>query len=93
MIIEEMKSQEIEEESLKKSSRAKKPAQTAKKPLTLPQTTSISKVLADEEEFERSVCKQPCDHNTEGNHCEKCSKGYFGNAVNGGTCESKCLAN
>ena len=32
-------------------------------------------------------CDQPCLHNTEGEHCEKCAQGYFGVPVNGGRCE------
>ena len=32
-------------------------------------------------------CDQPCQNNTEGDHCEKCAKGYFGSPVNGGTCD------
>ena len=32
-------------------------------------------------------CDQPCQNNTEGEHCEKCAKGYFGSPVNGGVCD------
>lgn len=32
------------------------------------------------------LCNQPCLHLTEGNHCESCTPGYFGNPVNGGVC-------
>ena len=32
-------------------------------------------------------CDQPCQNNTEGEHCEKCAKGYFGSPVNGGLCD------
>ena len=42
----------------------------------------------------RDVCAQPCGDHTEGDHCEKCSSMYFGDAVNGGTCEPcKCNGN
>ncbi len=41
----------------------------------------------DSEDF--STCAQPCQHNTEGEQCEKCSTGFFGNAVNGGNCQRK----
>ena len=34
-------------------------------------------------------CDQPCQHNTEGDNCEKCAQGYFGIPVNGGQCEGK----
>jgi hypothetical protein len=37
----------------------------------------------------RTVCVQPCDNFTEGDNCERCTKGYFGNAVNGGKCQGK----
>ena len=35
-----------------------------------------------------SICNKPCLHDTEGEHCEECKQGFFGNAINGG----KCLA-
>jgi len=38
------------------------------------------------------VCEQPCQHNTMGDHCERCSDGYFGHPVNGGECK-KCECN
>ena len=38
------------------------------------------------------VCEQPCGDNTQGEHCERCSDGYYGNPVNGGNC-SKCDCN
>ena len=38
-------------------------------------------------EAEAKKCDQPCQHNTEGEHCEKCAQGYFGIPVNGGQCE------
>ena len=38
------------------------------------------------------VCEQPCEDNTQGEHCERCSDGYYGNPVNGGNC-SKCDCN
>lgn len=34
-------------------------------------------------------CDQPCQHNTEGEHCGQCAQGYFGLPVNGGECEGK----
>lgn len=33
-----------------------------------------------------SICL-PCNNLTTGNHCEHCSKGYYGNPVNGGKCQ------
>ena len=33
-------------------------------------------------------CDQPCQNSTEGEHCEKCAKGFFGSPVNGGTCQA-----
>ena len=41
---------------------------------------------------EPGVCDQPCQHETEGDHCQICRKGYFGNPVNGGKC-GKCECN
>ena len=38
------------------------------------------------------VCQQPCGDNTQGEHCERCTDGYFGHPVNGGTC-AKCDCN
>jgi len=38
------------------------------------------------------VCQQPCSDNTQGDHCERCSVGFFGHPVNGGTCK-KCECN
>lgn len=31
-----------------------------------------------------------CEHNTEGNNCEKCSENYYGHPVNGGQCYFQC---
>ena len=31
-----------------------------------------------------------CTHHTEGRHCEKCTKGFFGDARNGGVCYHQC---
>ncbi len=40
------------------------------------------------------VCALPCADHTEGDHCERCAEGYFGDAVNGGSCETcKCHGN
>ncbi|XP_028966843.1 attractin [Galendromus occidentalis] len=33
-------------------------------------------------------CNMPCSNNTQGTHCERCQKGYYGNPVNGGTCQT-----
>eukprot|EP00094_Tigriopus_californicus_P013495 TCALIF_13053-PA protein Name:"Similar to tag-53 Putative protein tag-53 (Caenorhabditis elegans)" AED:0.08 eAED:0.08 QI:208/1/1/1/0.92/1/14/654/1185 len=41
---------------------------------------------------EKSTCDKPCDEFTGGEHCEKCTKGYFGDAVNGGSCQA-CQCN
>lgn len=37
-------------------------------------------------------CEQPCSNLTEGANCEKCRPGYWGNPINGGTCQ-KCECN
>lgn len=39
-----------------------------------------------------STCKQPCGNLTMGKNCEKCQAGYFGDPINGGTCQ-KCVCN
>lgn len=41
---------------------------------------------------DNNICEQPCSNLTTGNHCEKCSKGYWGNPINGGHCQ-KCECN
>lgn len=38
------------------------------------------------------ICKQPCANLTTGLNCDKCKPGYWGNPVNGGTCQ-KCECN
>jgi len=38
------------------------------------------------------ICAQPCQHRTQGRHCERCTDGYYGNPVNGGGCK-KCECN
>lgn len=39
-----------------------------------------------------SECLQPCQHRTEGPHCEHCIAGYHGNPANGGNC-TPCFCN
>lgn len=34
-----------------------------------------------------SVCIQPCGNLTYGPHCDKCISGYYGNPLNGATCQ------
>ncbi|XP_011499163.1 PREDICTED: attractin-like protein 1 [Ceratosolen solmsi marchali] len=34
-----------------------------------------------------SECMQPCENLTQGQHCEKCKPGYYGNPLNGATCQ------
>ena len=34
------------------------------------------------------TCIQPCEDHSEGAHCDKCSRGYYGNPVNGGECNA-----
>jgi len=38
------------------------------------------------------TCIQPCEDHSEGAHCDKCSRGYYGNPVNGGECNA-CQCN
>ena len=33
-----------------------------------------------------SICNKPCLHDTEGEHCEECRSGFYGNSINGGRC-------
>lgn len=33
-----------------------------------------------------NICQQPCNHLTEGSHCQHCMAAYHGNPVNGGNC-------
>lgn len=37
-----------------------------------------------------SMCNQPCGNMTQGEKCERCVPGYYGIAINGGTCNRKC---
>lgn len=40
-----------------------------------------------------SICKA-CSHDTEGEHCEECRSGFYGNPINGGKClPCKCFNN
>ncbi|XP_012270635.1 attractin-like protein 1 isoform X2 [Orussus abietinus] len=39
-----------------------------------------------------SVCIQPCGNLTHGPHCDKCIPGYYGNPLNGATCQP-CFCN
>ncbi|XP_034232301.1 attractin isoform X1 [Thrips palmi] len=39
-----------------------------------------------------SMCNQPCGNMTQGEKCERCVPGYYGIAINGGTC-SPCECN
>ncbi|KAJ1523050.1 hypothetical protein ONE63_002178 [Megalurothrips usitatus] len=36
--------------------------------------------------YNSSVCNQPCLNMTQGERCERCIPGYYGIAINGGTC-------
>ncbi|RWS07892.1 attractin-like protein, partial [Dinothrombium tinctorium] len=39
-----------------------------------------------------NVCQSPCQHLTEGNQCQYCKAGYYGNPINGGNCTA-CSCN
>ncbi|XP_055371628.1 attractin-like protein 1 [Condylostylus longicornis] len=41
---------------------------------------------------DKFTCKQPCANLTVGRNCDKCRPGYWGNPINGGTCQ-KCECN
>lgn len=38
-----------------------------------------------------SDCRQPCDGPATGANCESCEPGYWGDPVNGGTCQRKFI--
>lgn len=38
-----------------------------------------------------SICIQPCGNLTYGPHCDKCIPGYYGNPLNGATCQRKFI--
>lgn len=42
--------------------------------------------------YDDKICVQPCDDLTTGTNCEQCSAGYWGNPINGGSCQ-KCECN
>lgn len=39
--------------------------------------------------YNSSACNQPCGNMTQGEKCERCVPGYYGIAINGGTCVRK----
>mgnify|MGYP002716360404 FL=1 len=52
----------------------------------------------DHEDTKRGICDSKtgtcfCKDNTEGDHCEKCIKGFYGNPKNGGICYSQVEKN
>ena len=42
-------------------------------------------------DYQKYEEEQPCGDNTQGEHCERCSDGYFGHPVNGGQCSRWAL--
>lgn len=42
--------------------------------------------------YDGKTCATPCDDLTTGANCELCRPGYWGNPINGGTCQ-KCECN
>ncbi|CAJ0947291.1 unnamed protein product, partial [Mesorhabditis belari] len=50
------------------------------------QCNGHSKCLKPTNEFAKLECGE-CANNTSGDHCQSCSRGFFGDARNGGTCQ------